>query len=86
MFKGIFIRNFVQLILSGELTADKEKYYVDFLNKNAQTLWRYGINKEEVLFGGEWSTPPTTGLCLAGQLSGCMLIEAKALYENEINK
>ena len=79
IFKGIFVRYFTRLILYGDLpdvTADR---YVEFLTRNADTLWTQG--KNDYRFGPDWRTPPPTPSAMTPQLSGCMLVEAMALLE-----
>lgn len=83
LFKGIFIRNFTQLILSDGLNGEVRQRYIDFLIHNAETLWDEGTNKESVFFGPYWKTPPEEATGLTPQLSGCMLMEAMALLEKK---
>lgn len=79
LFKGIFVRYFVQLILNPDLDAATKKRYTTFIKLNAETLWRNGTNKQLVLFGTYWNTKPGSVTGLPEQLSGSMLIEAMAL-------
>ena len=79
LFKGIFIRYFVELIQQDRLDAGAKRRYTQFLQVNAETLWTEGTNKSNVLFGTYWRTASTG---LTEQLSGCMLIEAAALLED----
>jgi len=62
--------------------ADRTRY-VAFIKFNAETLWRYGTDKQRLLFGTYWKTKPGDVTDLPTQLSGCMLIEAAALLEIE---
>lgn len=81
LFKGIFIRYFLQLIMTNGVDDAFKRKYITFFNNNAETLWRLGNYKEEILFGTAWNTPPIGTTQLTSQASGCMMIEAKALFE-----
>lgn len=83
LFKGIFVRYFTQLIIQNRLDEATRKKYLQFINLNAETLWKNGTNMQGTLFGPNWRLKPggTTGL--TEQLSGCMLIESIALLQNE---
>jgi len=83
LFKGIFIRNFAQLILSDGISDEVRQRYIDFLTHNGETLWKEGTNKESVLFGPYWKTPPGDATGLTPQLSGCMLMEALAMLQKK---
>lgn len=82
LFKGIFIRYFVELIQQDRLDVGAKRRYVQFLNVNAEALWTRGTNKSNVLFGTYWGTAPGASAGLTEQLSGCMLIEAAALLDD----
>jgi len=83
LFKGIFIRNFAQLILSDGISEEVRQHYIDFLIHNGVTLWKEGTNKELGLFGPYWKTPPDEMTRLNPQLSGCMLMEALAMLQQK---
>ena len=83
LFKGIFVRYFTQLILQERLEAPARKRYLQFLELNAETLWKQGTNPSLILFGPNWRVKPATNSGLTEQLSGCMLMEAAALIEKE---
>lgn len=83
LFKGVFIRYFTQLILLPDLDAGAKKRYVAFFKLNAETLWRTGTNKQEVLFSNYWKTKPGSTTELTTQTSGATLIEAAALLKKE---
>ena len=83
LFKGIFIRNFAQLILSDGISDEVRQHYIDFLIHNGETLWKEGTNKEFALFGPYWKTPPDETTGLTPQLSGCMLMEALAMLQQK---
>ncbi|KAA6334467.1 hypothetical protein EZS27_017210 [termite gut metagenome] len=78
LFKGIFIRYFTDLILQEHLDASDRTRFVQFIEHNADVLWRQGTNKHLTLFAPYWKNKPTSQTGLTEQLSGCMLIEAAA--------
>jgi predicted alpha-1,6-mannanase (GH76 family) len=82
LFKGIFIRYLVELILQDRLDATAKKRYVSFINYNAETLWTSGTSFPSVLYGPNWRVSPGASTGLTEQLSGSMLIEAAALLQN----
>lgn len=79
LFKGIFVRYFIDLIQQDRLDASAKKRYIQFLQHNANTLWTEGTTKPAVFFGDNWRKKPGSSTGLTEQLSGCMLIEAMAL-------
>lgn len=81
LFKGIFMRYFVQLILEPDLDPVYAKKFETFLTNNADVLWRKGVNKNDILFGTNWATQTVGTTQLTSHTSGCMLMEAKAYYE-----
>jgi predicted alpha-1,6-mannanase (GH76 family) len=83
LFKGIFVRYFVDLIQQDKLDAATKKRYVQFVKYNAETLWSRGTNKTLVLFGPDWRIRPGSPTGLTEQLSGNMLIEAAALLDSK---
>lgn len=81
LFKGIFMRYFLQLILADGVDPAFKNKYITFFNNNAEILWRKGCYKENLLFGTSWNTPPIGNTQITSQASACMMIEAKALFE-----
>lgn len=81
LFKGIFIRYFVKLILDDNLEPIYQKKFITFFNNNADILWRKGVNKSDLLYGSSWAKGAEGSTQLTIQTSGCTLIEAKAYYE-----
>lgn len=81
LFKGVFIRYFTQLMLLPDLDAGTRKRYLAFFKLNAETLWRSGTNKQEVLFSNYWKTKPGSTTELTTQTSGATLVEAAALLD-----
>lgn len=83
LFKGVFIRYFTQLILNPDLDEAIKKRYATFFKLNAETLWRSGTNKQQVLYGTYWKTKPGSTSELTTQTSGATLIEGMALLVKE---
>lgn len=82
LFKGIFMRYYVKLLLEKDLDETYRTKFIKFFNHNAETLWLHGIaNRKKVLFGPAWHEGPTQSTQLTSHTSGCMLIEAKAYYD-----
>ena len=75
------MRYCVKLIMEPDLDEVYRKKFVTFFNNNADVLWRKGVNKLDILFGTNWTTPASGTTELGAQASGCALIEAKALLK-----
>lgn len=91
LFKGIFIRYFVKLLLDKDLNANDRERYVNFFNHNAEVLWTKGVNRDELIYHHNWArivlAPDNKSITdMPCQVSGCTLIEAKAFYEKAILK
>lgn len=83
LFKGIFVRYFVQLIQQDRLDAPIQRHYLQFLKLNAETLWLQGTTQPAALFGPNWRQKPGNSTGLTEQLSGCMLIEGIAVLDKK---
>lgn len=84
LFKGIFMRYFVQVILEKDLDPVYKNKFVTFLNNNADVLWRKGVIKNDLqmFFNSNWAQPiQGTSAYMECQVAGCTLLEARALYE-----
>ena len=55
LFKGIFMRYYVQLIMEPNLDPIYKKKFITFFNNNAEILWRKGINKLDLLYNTNWA-------------------------------
>lgn len=91
LFKGIFIRYFVKLLLEEDLNATDKERFVNFFNHNAQVLWTKGVNRDELIYHHNWArivlAPDDKKVTdMPCQVSGCTMIEAKAFYEKAILK
>lgn len=81
LFKGIFMRYFLQLIQVKELNTAYKNKFTTFFNNNASVLWTQGCYQQNMLFGSAWDTPPVGETQLTAQASAGMMLEAKAAYE-----
>ncbi len=82
LFKGVFVRYFTQLILTPGMLRSDQVRYANFIKTNAQMLWNIGTDKNLLLFGNYWKTPPGQSTDLTSQLSGAMLMEAAVVLKN----
>ena len=73
LFKGILVRYLTLLV-----QAVSRPEWVALLQHNAEVLWQAGRDPESGLMGLSWGTPPNGRVCLSGQQSGVMLLEAVA--------
>ena len=78
LFKGIFIRYFVELIKLKEVSKEDKAWLLDYIVKNAETLYSSGVNHHSLLINYNWNKQPAGTIDLSTQLSGMMLIEAMA--------
>lgn len=83
LFNGIFFRYFVRLINEPDLDANARARFHAYLTHCATVLADEGLNRETMLFGGNWHKAPATGdaVSLTPHLSGCMLMEAMCLLK-----
>lgn len=83
LFKGIFMRYFVDLLDEPALDEAYRNKFVNFFRNNAGTAWDKGIaDKRQLLFGPNWVSGPMGSTNLNSQVSGCTMMEARARYEN----
>lgn len=83
LFHGIFFRYFVRLINEPDLNIEARKKFHNYITHCATVMVENGINKETMLYGGNWWSAPTSpkGVGLTPHLSGCMLMEAMCILE-----
>ena len=83
LFHGIFFRYFVKIINDPDLDYNTRKKFHDYITLCATVMAENGINKETMLYGGNWWSAPTSskGVCLTPHLSGCMLMEAMCVLK-----
>lgn len=82
LFKGILVRYFTQLTLNPDLPEERQQKYREFIEFNAETLYHHGLSSTK-LAGPNWNFKPSGRVDMATQLSGVMLMEAKALLDSE---
>lgn len=85
LFKAVFVRYFVKLILEEDLTGSERQRYVKFFNNNATVLNTKGTG-EDYHYSGNWAWAGNKFCDLNAQTSACAMIEAKAYYEMMIDK
>lgn len=80
LFKGILIRYMALLAQEKKLPADKRTAIVQFLKRNAESLYSKGVLRPAMLIGPDWTTAPKpeSTVDLSTQLSGIMLLEIAA--------
>lgn len=83
LFKAVFVRYLTELIQAPGLVSSDKQRYINYLRHNARTLWTTGTDKNALLFGPYWKTPPVATTDLTIQLSGATLIEAMALLKEK---
>ena len=80
LFKGIFIRYFVRLLLEKDITDYYRSSFRVFLANNAKVLKEQGTGNG-YFYSTSWTQPGDKGNDMPTQVSGCTMIEAKAFYE-----
>ncbi len=89
LFNGIFIRYFTKLIQDEDIDASTRQIFRNFLDRNAKILHIKGTDSDSYLYSNDWTVPgniDSGNTELGVQVSGCTLIEAKALLEKQINQ
>ncbi|MEZ0542461.1 glycoside hydrolase family 76 protein [Fibrella arboris] len=77
LFKAVLVRYLTLLATEPAVSADTRTRYVNYLTFNAETLWRTGTQKPQVVYGTFWGNRPTDGKTdLTTQLSGATILEA----------
>ncbi|MOA39211.1 hypothetical protein D3C78_1609710 [compost metagenome] len=74
MFKGILIRYTAEWVKADVAAVEA----VDFLRRNAESLWEQGKSEDEALFGTDWTLSSTGVIQLSSQLSAMKLLEKMA--------
>lgn len=80
LFKAVFVRYFVKLVLEKDLAVGDRNRYTLFFNNNAKVLNEYGTGSD-YHYGPHWAKPGNKSYDLNTQTSACTMIEAKAYYE-----
>lgn len=77
LFKAVLVRYLALLATEPAVSTDDRTRYANFLTSNAETLWRNGTQKPQIVFGPNWAIRPADGkTSLTTQLSGATLLEA----------
>lgn len=74
LFKGILIRYTAEWVKADAAAVEA----VDFLRRNAESLWEQGKSEDEALFGTDWTLSSTGVIQLSSQLSAMKLLEKMA--------
>lgn len=77
LFNGIFVRYLTRLIVEGGIDSGAKTNYINFLKKNAETMWSKGTLMPLCFIGPDWKVEPSA-TTLNPQLSGAMLAESLA--------
>lgn len=83
LFKGVAVRYLTLLTELADLDAAHKTKYLNFLQKNAQTLYIKGIGRPSLMISPDWTLQPSGSTDLTTQLSGVMMIEAAAKLKAE---
>jgi predicted alpha-1,6-mannanase (GH76 family) len=83
LFKGVAVRYLTLLAELGDLDASDKTKYLNFLQKNAQTLYIKGIARPSMMISPDWTQQPSGSTDLTTQLSGMIMIEAAAKLKAE---
>lgn len=87
LFRAVFIRYFVNMVLEKDLDSATRKWYAGFLTTNSKTLWETASNGT-CYWNRDWTKRGTPAQIkddnydMQCQTSGCTLIGARAKYEN----
>lgn len=83
LFNGIFFRYFVQLVNDPDLDSQTQKKFHDYITHAATVMVENGLNKNTMLFGGDWwnALGDNDPVALTPMLSGCMLAEAMCVLK-----
>lgn len=85
LFKAVFVRYFVKLVLEKDLERADMNRFTNFFNNNAEVLAEQGTGND-YNYSGHWATPGNRTYDLSAQTSACAMIEAKAYYEIIMDK
>jgi len=81
LFKGIFIRYFVEYLNLEGIDADYRAKFEKFLVNNGKIAWTKGTSLPTLLFGSSWSQPPIGNSEISAYASAAMLFEGLARYQ-----
>jgi predicted alpha-1,6-mannanase (GH76 family) len=81
LFNGILVRYLALLAREGNIPQSKKDQYINIIKSSAQTLKNQGINTSNMTVSPKWGVPPGNSTDYSSQLSGVMLIEAAATFD-----
>jgi len=81
LFKGIFIRYFVEYLNLEGIDAGYPAKFEKFLVNNGKIAWTKGTSLPTLLFGSSWSQPPIGNSEISAYASAAMLFEGLARYQ-----
>jgi len=81
LFKGIFIRYFVEYLNLEGIDAGYRAKFEKFLVNNGKIAWTKGTSLPTLLFGSSWSQPPIGNSEISAYASAAMLFEGLARYQ-----
>jgi len=79
LFKGIFIRYFVDYLSLEEIDPLFKAKFKNFLINNGKVAWTRGTDPNVLLYSPSWTTVPVGNTQLTSQSSAAMLFEALAI-------
>ncbi|MBE8713771.1 glycoside hydrolase family 76 protein [Sphingobacterium hungaricum] len=82
LFKGIFIRYFVDYLSLEEINPLYKNKFENFLINNGKVAWTRGNDNNVLLFGSSWGTVPVGNTQLTSQTSAAMLFEGLVRFSN----
>lgn len=83
IFKGIFVRYFVQMIMDEKLPEPDRQKYLRFLKHNGEVAWLKGRNDNTGCYSSYWNKKPEAVADYTSQLSACMLMEGLDLLQRK---
>ncbi|APU98500.1 MULTISPECIES: glycoside hydrolase family 76 protein [Sphingobacterium] len=84
LFKGIFIRYFVDYLNQEGIDAAYRSKFEKFLVNNGKIAWTKGTSLPTLFFGPSWAQPPIGNSEITAYASAAMLFEGLASYENKL--
>lgn len=82
LFKGIFIRYFVDYLSLEGINPSYRTKFENFLINNGKVAWNRGNDHNVLLFGKSWSEIPVGNTKLTSQTSAAMLFEGLVRHAN----
>jgi len=83
LFKGIFIRYFVDYLSLAEINPLYRTKFESFMQNNGKVAWTRGTDAQVLLYGSSWSSVPVGNTQLTAQTSAAMLFEGLAHFSKK---